>query len=310
MKNLKRYRNLSGFIVVLIIMLSEKVQAQQDPGFTQYMYNTMSVNPAYAGSKKHTVINILARSQWAGIDGAPETQTLSYDTSLKYSGVGIGFNVTNDKIGPAQKTSIDANVSYSLQVTDASFLALGLKLGGRLFNVDWSKGIYKNPDRVFDTNVDNEFSPTVGLGAFFYNNKFYIGASIPNVLKTNNYSASKENVALEKEHMFLIAGYVFDINRDLKFKPALLFKAVMNAPSSLDVSANFLYLDKFRGSVSYRWNDAISALIGFQVTDNLNVGYAYDLTTSNYGVYNTGTHEFMLRYEIFSKGPEISPRFF
>ncbi|QCX37806.1 type IX secretion system membrane protein PorP/SprF [Aureibaculum algae] len=310
MKNPKQYRKFSGFVVVLIMLLSEKVQTQQDPGFTQYMYNTMSVNPAYAGSKKHTVFNILARSQWVGIDGAPETQTLSYDTSLRYTSVGIGLNVMNDKIGPAQKTQIDANVSYSLQVTDASFLALGLKLGGRLFNVDWSKGIYKNPDRVFDTNVNNEFSPTIGFGAFYYSDKFYVGASVPNVLRTNNYSASKENVALEKEHMFLIAGYVFDINRDLKFKPALLFKAVMNDPSSLDISANFLYLDKFRGGVSYRWNDAISALLGFQVTNSLNIGYAYDLTTSNYGVYNTGTHEFMLRYEIFSRGPEISPRFF
>jgi len=311
MKNPKQFKKNKGFIVlILITFLSVKVQAQQDPEFTQYMYNTMSVNPAYAGSKKHTLFNILARSQWGGLDGAPETQTLSYDTSIKYSGVGVGFNVINDKIGPAQETYIDANVSYSLQLSDASFLALGLKFGGKLFNVDWSKGLYKNPDRVFDVNVDNKFSPTIGVGAFYYNDNFYVGASLPNILKTNDYNAIDENIASEELHLFFIAGYVFDVNRNLKLKPALLFKSAMNAPSSLDISANFLYLEKFRGGLSYRWNDAISALLGFQATDSLHIGYAYDLTTSNYGVYNTGTHEVMLRYEIFSKGPEKSPRFF
>jgi len=302
---------LTGVIVALLVtFLSIRVQAQQDPEFTQYMYNTMSVNPAYAGSKKHTVFNILARSQWSGLNGAPETQTLSYDTSLKYSGVGLGINIINDRIGPAQETYIDANISYSLQVSDDSFLALGLKLGGKLFNVDWNKGIYKDPDRVFDTNINSEFSPTLGFGAFYYDDNFYVGASVPNVLKTSNYNAIDENVRPEETHLFLIAGYVFDMNRDLKFKPALLFKDVSNGPASLDVSANFLYQEKFRGGVSYRWNDAISALLGFQASDSLHIGYAYDLTTSDLGVYNTGTHEVMLRYEIFSKGPQKSPRFF
>ena len=308
---LNSFNKLIAFMItVLIIVLCGKVEGQQDPEFTQYMYNTMSVNPAYAGSKKHTVFNILARSQWLGIDGSPETQTLSYDTSIKYSRVGVGFNIVNDKIGPSNETYIDGNVSYSLQIADASFLALGLKLGGRLFNVDWSKGRYKNPDRVFDTNVENRILPTLGFGAFFYTEDFYVGASIPNIIKTKHYDINNENVALEQEHMFLIAGYVFDIHRNLKFKPALLFKGVLNAPSSLDVSANFLYLEKFSGGLSYRWNDSISALLGFQISDGLNIGYAYDLTTSNYGVYNSGTHEVMLRYEVFSKGPIKSPRFF
>lgn len=301
--------NLTKLTLLLLVFTFSVVKAQQDPEYTQYMFNTMSVNPAYAGSKDHTVINLLARSQWIGIDGAPTTQTFSYDTQINHSGFGVGINFINDAIGPAKETYVDANVSYALQVNDESFLSLGLKLGTRILNVDWSKGIYKDPDVVFDANIDNKILPTFGIGLFYYTDKFYAGASVSNLIRTEHYDADLERVASEESHLFFIAGYVFDVNYDLKFKPAVLVKNAPNSPMSVDVSANFLYLEKFRGGISYRWDDAISALLGFQVTENLNIGYAYDLTTSNYGNYNSGTHELMLRYEIFN-GAMRSPRFF
>lgn len=295
--------------LLFVLFLSLKTTAQQDPHYTQYMFNTMSVNPAYAGSKDHTVFNVLARSQWVGIEGAPTTQTFSYDTQINHSGLGVGLNFINDKIGPAKETYVDANVSYALQVNDASFLSLGLKLGTRVLNVDWSKGKYDEPDAVFEENIVNKFMPTLGIGAYYYTNQFYAGVSVSNVLETKHYNAGRERVASEKSHLFLIAGYVFDVNRDLKFKPTVLAKSAINSPMSVDVSANFLYQEKFSGGISYRWNDSISAMLGFQITENLKIGYAYDLTTSNYRVYNSGSHELMLRYEILN-GAMRSPRFF
>lgn len=295
--------------LLLVVFLSVKTQAQQDPHYTQYMFNTMSVNPAYAGSKDHTVFNLLARKQWVNIDDAPQTQTFSYDTQVEHSGIGVGLNFINDKIGPAKEVYVDANVSYALQVNDYSFLALGLKLGTRVLNVDWSKGKYEESDVVFDENIVNKFMPTLGVGIYYYTDQYYVGASISNVLETKHYDADKRNVATEEKHLFLIAGYVFDLNRDLKFKPTVLAKGTMNTPLSVDVSANFLYQEKFSGGVSYRWNDSVSAMLGFQVTENLNIGYAYDLTTSNFRNYNSGSHELMLRYEILN-GAMRSPRFF
>lgn len=295
--------------LLLAVFLSVKMQAQQDPQYTQYMFNTMSVNPAYAGSKDHSVFNFLARKQWIKIEGAPQTQTFSYDTQIKHSGVGIGLNAINDEVGPAQETYVDANLSYALQVNDYSFLALGLKLGTRVLNIDWSKGKHREQDDVFEENIVNKFMPTLGIGAYYYTDQYYIGASISNVLETKHYNANKEYVATEESHLFLIAGYVFDLNRELKFKPTVLAKGAMNTPLSVDVSANFLYQEKFSGGVSYRWNDSVSAMLGFQVTENLNIGYAYDLTTSNFRNYNSGSHELMLRYEILN-GAMRSPRFF
>lgn len=295
--------------ILFMLFLSLKITAQQDPQYTQYMFNTMSVNPAYSGSKDHTVFNLLARTQWVGIEGAPQTQTFSYDTQIQHSGIGVGLNFINDKIGPAKETYVDANVSYALQVNDASFLSLGLKLGTRVLNVDWSKGKYKEQDDVFEENIVNKFMPTLGIGAYYYTDQFYVGASISNVLATKHYDADRDRIASEKSHLFLITGYVFDVNRDLKFKPTILAKSAINSPMSVDVSANFLYQEKFSGGISYRWNDSVSAMLGFQITENLNIGYAYDLTTSNYRAYNSGSHELMLRYEILN-GAMRSPRFF
>lgn len=300
------------FISILVI---PNTYGQQDPQYTQYMYNTMAVNPAYVGSKGHAVITGLGRTQWVGFEGAPDTQTLSYDTPLGNTKVGLGVNLVNDKIGPSHETYLDANVSYTIETGEESNLALGLKLGGRLLNIDWLKGRARDNDQSFtaDKNIINKFLPTIGAGAYYHTPEWYIGLSIPNFLSSEHYDENIKKTfktAVERMHFFLIAGYVFDINESIKFKPAALFKGVSGAPLSLDVSANFLINEKFRAGIAWRWDDSISALLGFQVTEALHIGYAYDLTTSNYNVANSGTHEIMLRYEIFKEARMKSPRFF
>ncbi len=303
---------VQNLVILSLIISSITLYGQQDPHFTQYMFNTMSVNPAYVGSKGHGVINLLGRAQWVGVDGAPQTQTLSYDTPIGYSGVGLGVNLVNDVIGPSRETYLDANVSYTVRTTDEGNLAFGMKLGGRFFNIDWTKGIYRDKDDLQLAAPINRFLPTIGAGVYYYTNNWYVGLAVPNILRTEHYDdvSGGGSVAVERMHYFFIAGYVFDLSESIKFKPALLTKVVSGAPLSLDVSANFLFNEKFRVGAAWRWDDSISALLGFQVSRSLQIGYAYDLTTSNYSNYNSGTHEILLRYEMFRPQTVKSPRFF
>lgn len=301
-------------VFALIAVSTKEVYSQQDPHYTQYMYNTMSVNPAYAGSKGYGFFTALARTQWVGFEGAPDTQTLGYDAPIEAYNLGLGINFVNDKIGPAKETSLDANIAYHLMTGETSNLSFGLKLGGRLLSVD-PYSIGKIKDRV-DPNlpvINNKFLPTLGAGLFYYTNEFYAGLSVPNFLRTEHYDLKADNgsIAVERFHFFLIAGYVFDLNDNIKFKPATILKAVSGAPLSLDVSANFLFNEKFRLGVAWRWDDSVSALVGVNLSERLQIGYAYDLTTSNYGNYNSGTHEIMLTYGLFKAIEGIkSPRFF
>ncbi|TVZ57294.1 type IX secretion system PorP/SprF family membrane protein [Lutibacter sp. Hel_I_33_5] len=293
----------------LLLLSIDSVVGQQDPQYTQYMYNTMAINPGYTGSKGHLSVTALARTQWVGLNGAPDTQTFSFHTPIGYSRVGIGLNVINDKLGPSHETYFDGNVSYTIRTSDEGKLAFGLRLGGRTLNLDWSRGIYKDPDAVFSQNVSNRFLPSIGAGLYFYKPNWYLGLSVPNFLRTDHYDDFIESVAKERMHYFLIAGVVFDLNDDLKLKPAAIAKIVSGAPLSLDISANLLFKERLSVGLAWRWDDSISTLFGIQITDTLNIGYAYDLTTSNYQNYNSGTHEVMLRFDV-NKPKLKSPRFF
>tara|TARA_R110002096_G_scaffold84978_1_gene195839 strand:- start:130 stop:1131 length:1002 start_codon:yes stop_codon:yes gene_type:complete len=298
-------------IMIFIFTFVTESSGQQDPQYTQYMFNTMSINPGYAGSKGDLSITALGRSQWVGLSGSPETQTLSFHSPLGYSGVGIGMNIVNDKLGPSQEVYFDANVSYTIKTSEEGNLAFGLRFGGKALSLDWSKGRYQNPaDVVFNQDINNKFLPTLGAGLYYYTEKWYLGFSVPNFLRTNYYDDKIESLAANRLHYFLIAGYVFNLSEDLKFKPAVLSKVVVGAPLSLDVSANFLFNEKFNLGIAYRWDDSISSIVGLQITDKLNIGYAYDLTTSNYRNYNSGTHEVVLTFDVL-KSPKLkSPRFF
>ncbi len=311
-KSLYKMKLVLKLISICVFGVISTIQAQQDPQYTQYMYNTTSVNPAYAGSRGNPVITAIGRMQWVGFDGAPNTQNLSYDTPLGYSGLGLGINLMNDEIGPSREIYLDANLSYTIETGEEGNLAFGLRLGGRLLNIDWSKGKANQDELAFKENI-NKFLPTIGAGIYYHEPQWYVGLSVPNILRKEHYDEDlsiKQITAVERMHFFLIAGYVYDINEDLKFKPAALLKAVSGAPLSLDVSANLLFNEKFRVGLGWRWDDSISALLGFQVSDELLIGYSYDLTTSNYNVTNTGTHEIMLQYQLLRDIKYRSPRFF
>jgi len=312
---MKKYIITIAFLTLSICGL----KAQQDAQYTQYMYNTVSVNPAYAGSRGVLSIAALHRSQWIGLDGAPTTQTLNLHTPVSER-IGIGLSIVNDEIGNGtnQDTYFDGVFSYTVPVSQEGKLSFGLKAGGHLLNIDFNKlQNYNNePNAGGLNNIDRRFSPNFGAGIYYHTNSFYAGLSVPNFLKTEHFDTSGEGtsfLAQERMNIYLITGYVFDLNQNLKFKPAALIKAVQGAPLQVDISANFMLNQKFTVGAAYRWNAAVSALFGFQLSDAFMVGLAYDRETTALGgtQFNDGSFEIMLRYEFRTRFKRvITPRFF
>ncbi len=303
--------------IAVLLMMSMAGYSQQDSQFTQYMYNTINVNPAYAGSRETMSIFALHRTQWVGLDGAPVTNTASIHTPINGSNVGLGLSVINDRIGPSDENNIAVDFSYTIQTSYKYKLSFGLKASANLLNIDFTKlNKYDQNDYAFDTNIDNKFSPNIGVGLYLHSDNSYIGLSAPNLLETKHFdryagTGANSHVATEKIHYYLIAGHVFDLNPNVKFKPSLLTKMVAGAPLQVDVSGNFMINEKFVAGVAYRWSAAVSALAGFQVNDNWFIGYGYDLETTRLSNYNSGSHEIFLRYELFSRNSRIvTPRFF
>ena len=284
--------------------------AQQDAQFTQYMYNTINVNPAYAGSRGALSIFGLHRTQWVGLDGAPVTNTVSINTPVNNSNLGLGLSLVNDRIGPTKENAISADVSYTIHTSETWKLAFGVKATANLFNVDASM---LDPVNIADPSFQNynEFTPNFGAGIYFHSDKAYIGFSVPNFIETNHYDDNEVAIYKEAISYYLIAGYVFNFSDTVKFKPALLTKMVEGAPLQADISGNFMFFDKLTLGVSYRWSASFSGMAGFQVTDGLYIGYAYDHETTNLNNYSSGSHEIFLRYELFSSISSITtPRFF
>ena len=285
--------------------------AQQDSQFTQYMYNTANINPAYAGQRDVLSIFALHRTQWVGLDGAPTTNTFSAHTPIENSQIGVGLSFINDRIGPSDENSISVDVSYTVPLSLDFDLSFGLKGTANLLNVDYTKlNIYNPGDPGFQTNIDNRFSPNFGAGVYVYSENTYVGLSVPNFLETKHFDKDKYAAAKEKMHYYLIAGHVFELSPNLKFKPSALMKVVNGAPLQADLSANFLINEKFTLGAAYRWSAALSAMVGFQITDGLFIGYAYDAETTKLANYNSGSHEVFLRFEVFSNNRIITPRFF
>ena len=308
------------FITIMFVMASlGGLMAQQDAQYTQYMYNTLAVNPAYAGSRGVLSIAALHRSQWVGLDGAPTTQTLNLHTPVSER-VGLGFSIVNDEIGNGtnQDTYFDVAFSYTVPTSETGKLSFGVKAGGHLLNIDFNQLRNFDPasSAAGQPNIDKKFSPNFGAGVYYHTDKFYAGLSIPNFLQTEHFDGSGNSssiLAEERMNWYLITGYVFELNSDLKLKPALLFKAVEGAPLQVDLSATVLLNDKFSLGAAYRWDAALSALVGFQLNEKLMLGLAYDREITELGnsSFNDGSFEIFLRYELFTRYKNVlAPRFF
>ena len=308
-----------GITLALTLASITGLMAQQDAQYTQYMYNTVTVNPAYTGSRGVLSIAGLYRSQWVGLDGAPKTQTLNVHSPVSER-VGLGLSIVNDEIGNGtnQETYFDGLFSYTIPLSQERKLSFGVKAGGHLLNIDFNKLANYNNEAADAglANVDQKFSPNFGAGIYYHTQNFYAGLSVPNFLTTKHFDDSESSasfLAEERLNFYLITGYVFDLNQRFKFKPALLTKMVSGAPLQVDVSANFLLNDRFTLGAAYRWDAAVSAMFGFQVNDQFLLGLAYDRETTELGAtrFNDGSFEVLLRYEFKNRFKRvITPRFF
>lgn len=296
---------------LIFIFFSVVGFAQQDAQYTQYMYNTINVNPAYAGSRGVMSVFGLYRTQWIGLDGAPKTSSFSLNTPINNSDIGIGVSLVNDKIGPTNENTLSTDISYSIPTSETFKLSFGIKATANLFNLDINKLTPEDQGDPQFQDLNNKFSPNIGSGVYWHSDKAYVGFSIPNFIETNRYDDNDVAIFKDKINYYLMAGYVFDLNYYLKFKPAVLTKMVQGAPLQVDLSGNFMFNEKFVVGLAYRWSASLSAMAGFQVSEGMYIGYAYDRETTKLNNYNSGSHEIFLRFEFFNNyNKMISPRFF
>ena len=286
--------------------------AQQLPQFTQYMYNTISINPAYAGSREALSVVGLHRSQWVGFDGGPITQTLSIHTPLRNDRIGVGLSFIEDDLGPQNFSYLYGDFSYSIPTGRDGKLAFGLKAGFTQYSLDddFRTSVSFDPSVL---GVEDRWTPNIGAGIYWSTNRIYFGLSTPRILNTD-YNTEKDFEALERLSYYFTGGYVFDLSKRLKLKPAFLIKATNGAPVSYDITANFLFNEKFWLGGSYRINESTAAIGGiadFQVSRQLRIGYAYEKPISDIRAFTSGTHEILLIYEFkFLSSKLKSPRYF
>ncbi len=303
---------------MLLVMLSIDMHAQQDPHYTQYMYNMNVMNPAYAGSKENLALGLLYRQQWVNIEGAPKTATLSAHSPVGKN-VGLGLSVISDKIGPVEENNIYTDFSYTLNLGEDRRLAFGLKAGATfhkvgLFSEIGNGYVQQSGDPAFSENTSNTYL-NLGGGFFYYTNKYYVSFSVPNIMKSTHLDVTNNGEEFqfgnETPHYFLTGGYVFDLSENTKFKPSVMVKSAFNAPTSFDVSANFLFFEKFEAGASYRLDDSFSGMVNYTITPNIRIGYAYDYIVSDLKTTTQGSHELMLLFDLnFPKKVSVSPRFF
>ena len=307
-------------LIISFLWSSYELFGQQDSQYTQYMYNTQVINPAYAGTRAVFSASSLYRAQWIGLKSAPRTLNLAMAYKLglgkrDYRSYGLGISIVSDQYGPTDESSLVSDFSYAIPLGARDVkIAFGLKAGINLLNVDYNKlDIYDPTDGVFRQNIDNRLTPIIGAGVFLHDDEsYYIGLSIPNFLETYHFDDHTVSNSSEKANVYLMGGYVFDLRGDFMFKPATLIRVVPGAPVGVDISANLLYKKKLDFGVSYRFGASVSALSGFQISDEFLIGYAYDHSVTSLANHNSGTHEVFLRYELGrpKQRKYTTPRFF
>ena len=300
-------------LLFFTVLIAQQISAQQDPQYTQYMYNMNIINPAYAGISEGLSVGALYRSQWVGLDGGPETFTFNIHSPVGKQ-LALGLSVISDKIGPVEETNAYVDVSYTVPLGMETRLAFGVK-GGFTFHdiaIAESQITLVDLSDPFFANAINETTPNIGAGVYFYKpNKYYISISVPNILNGVHLDANGTKIGSESEHLFTAAGYVFDLSENFKLKPHALLKYAFDAPVSYDLNANLFMYDLVEFGVGYRLDDSFSAMINFQVTKDLRIGYAYDAINSGLDIVTNSSHEVFINYDFnFSSKVSRSPRYF
>lgn len=300
-----------GVGILFIFLFAVDLNAQQDAMYTQYMFNGLVINPAYAGSHNTLSMSALFRKQWVGIDGAPSTQNLSVHSPLGNSRVSMGMVLFHDKIGISDQYGAFSSYSYKIPLNkgNTTFLYFGLQGGYSRYSIKYSDVSATDP--TYNGGDINEFYPNVGAGVYLTSDRFYVGASVPQLLTAKNMEYTGP-LFQQVYHVFVSAGYVFDLNDNLKLKPNILVKAVEGAPIEMDLNMNLLIKELLWVGVSWRSLDSFDGLVQFQLNERMQLGYSYDFaTTTELRRATTGSHEFNLNYRLsFNKKRIITPRYF
>ncbi len=308
-QSMKKY--VAAFIALFFALSGE---AQFDAMFTQYMFNELVINPAYAGSRECLSATAVYRQQWVGLDGAPSTLTGSVHAPLMQQKLGVGLSFLNESIGVSKRTGVSASGAYRIKM-EANTLSFGLQLGIVSLSENLSQLNLQN-DQQFMINSGKKTAPNFGFGAFYTAPKWYVGLSIPRMLKnrldvSNGTGEVKNSLAVDDFHYYITAGSVFSIAPSVKLRPNIMLKAVSGAPMQVDLSANALFNELIWAGLAYRTGDAVSLLVGANITKQLRLGYSYDYTLSALQDFNTGSHEIMLGYDFnYSKDKVVTPRYF
>lgn len=302
-------------LAVLMIMGTLFSKGQQDPMYTQYVFNLQTVNPAYVGYWQTMGFTLLSRNQWVGLNGHPTTQTFSFQTPLRSQNVGIGFNVILDKIGLEKRLLLNIDYSYQIFLSANTSLRFGIKGGFTNYSNNLNEYVQGDPnqsDPVFQGNIENKFMPNFGIGFFLSNAKYYLSLSLPKIIE-NSYKSNVNNYSTKSEmrHMFFAGGMMFNLSDNVKFKPSFMTKSVLGSPFEYDISANFLLAERFWIGGMYRSGDSYGVIAQWIINRKLRFGYAFDFTITDLRNYQNGVHEVMISYEFIpAKRKYVSPRYF
>lgn len=306
---MKRTFKYTLLLILALVAGSGSLLAQQQQMFTQYMFNQLAINPAYAGTDNAANITFLTRHQWIGVEGAPSTQTLSMHAPFPKRKIGLGLQIINDKIGPINQFGLYASYAYLIPMSFGT-LSAGLQVGFNTYREDLTGIRTSSPDAAFG-DVVSAFLPNAGAGVWFHAEDWYVGVSLPQMINHSVTSADSEVASTLVRHWFFTSGYVYPINADIKLKPNVLMKVVQGAPVQFDLNLNVLFQDVLWAGVSWRSFDSFDFLVEALVTPQLRFGYSYDTSTSALRLVNSGSHELMLNYRLaFEKDRLLTPRYF
>lgn len=300
---MRKSRIILLFLIGGILFFFTKIHAQTEPMYSQYMYNMLGVNPAYAGNREATSFNFFQRNQWIGLKGAPKTTSLSIDQAIKDGKIGWGFQAYDDRLGVESASGFNSIISSRVKVSDKGILSAGISVGLMNYRISLNDVLnrYTPTDPSFISSAKpSQWNPILGMGLYYNTDKLYLGISTPSILKSRlakyeNFVSGIQKV--DDFHLFATAGYVFEINEELKLKPSSMIKMVSGAPIEADINLNVWLRDMIGIGGSYRTGDAFVGMVEIQATDNLRFGYAYDMPFSPLKYYARGSHELMLRYE-------------
>ena len=313
MTNIKNAKRMKIYLIAVFLLgILGSVSAQQDPMFTQYMHNPVSINPAYAGSRGTLNVVAMHRQQWVGIDGAPKTLTLSVNSPFLSYNVGVGLSLLYDQLGPTKQTGIYADYAYHLKVTNRTKLSFGIKGGVNIYDINLSDlPIYEDDGHIAMYGARRLYHPNFGVGTYLYSDRFYLGFSIPKLLQNNLSDDKNTLINKEERHIFIASGVVLDVSENIKFKPSTTVRMVSGAPVSVELSAAVLLHERLWLGGMFRFGDSAGAMTKFDLTNQLSVGYSYDFTLSELRPFNQGTHEVFISYDFARRNRKtLSPRYF